>query len=56
MEEKPPIPLVSRVPIPAMILGMGVSHGSPGWGLPSVAAVTSTFSPLFCAILDASAA
>lgn len=42
MEKKPAIPLMSRVPIPTMILGMDVSHGSPGRDLPSVAAVVSS--------------
>jgi hypothetical protein len=59
MEQKPAIPLAPRVQIPTMILGMDVSHshGLPGRErkLPSVAAVTSTFSPLSCIILDASA-
>lgn len=40
VEHSPSIPLVSK--IPTIILGMDVSHGSPGQSdIPSIAAVSS---------------
>src|SRR5687767_7671248 len=42
VESSPAMPLISKVP--TMILGMDVSHGSPGQsGVPSIAAVSMTF-------------
>jgi hypothetical protein len=48
IETSPAIPLVSKVP--TIILGMDVSHGSPGHSdVPSIAAV-SIFFVIFCDI------
>jgi eukaryotic translation initiation factor 2C len=42
VESSPAMPLISKVP--TMILGIDVSHGSPGQsGVPSIAAVSMTF-------------
>jgi eukaryotic translation initiation factor 2C len=42
VESSPAMPLISKVP--TMILGMDVSHGSPGQsGVPSIAAVSMIF-------------
>lgn len=49
IEHAPSIPLVSK--LPTLILGMDVSHGSPGHSdVPSIAAVINIFSAFLSAV------
>lgn len=49
VEHSPSIPIVSKVP--TLILGMDVSHGSPGQSdVPSIAAVNDKWT-FFCVLL-----
>lgn len=51
VERSPNMPVVSKVP--SLILGMDVSHGSPGQtDIPSIAAVTCSFSLYQCYIFN----